>query len=433
MKKQYIMKREDKRKTQKSKRGVLLLATALISATLLTGCEKKMEKIEDFATYATSVQEIVIPEGVKVVALGEATHGNVEFQQLKKEVFQQLVETTQIRAFVLEGDFGGCALINQYIHGGEGDIKEITKLLGYRIYRTDYMKNLIEWMREYNETASPEEQVRIYGMDMQYDGRCIALLKQFYEKVDGEKAATYSERMDALFGTEEDAYRTEDYDEILAFLQELQKDVEECKEDYSAVTSASESEYALCEIQNLIYYMEYREKENFSSKYRDNCMFENVKWVLTQEESLGHPAIMISGHNGHITKNQSTAYTFLGHQLFEELGDSYFAIGTDYYNTSCNVPGENGRIIFENCSEDPIAYQVADMPENVYYLDFVKAKESTELSKLLSEKMSTGSLGEGYSATMKYVKATTHVYHAPQDMYDAMIYVYEATPIEIWE
>ena len=41
---------------------------------------------EEFAKYAEPVQSLTIPEGVRVVALGEASHGNSEFQQLKRDV-----------------------------------------------------------------------------------------------------------------------------------------------------------------------------------------------------------------------------------------------------------------------------------------------------------------------------------------------------------
>lgn len=34
------------------------------------------------------VEDISIPEQAKIVALGEATHGNQEFQQLKLDVFK---------------------------------------------------------------------------------------------------------------------------------------------------------------------------------------------------------------------------------------------------------------------------------------------------------------------------------------------------------
>lgn len=409
-----------------------IMVTTML-ATSLTGCGKPA-KIDDFEKYAGTVADITVPEGVKVVALGEATHGNNEFQQLKLDVFKQLVETTDIRAFVLEGDFGGCALVNNFVQGGEGDSKEITELLGYNIYRTDNMKELVEWMRDYNATAEENDKVRIYGVDMQYDGRCVKLINAFYEKASAGKAAEVAAKIKELLGEDEDTYKPEDFDQIVALTEELTKDIEDNREAYAAATSELEVEYALCELRNLVYYMEYREKVNYSSKYRDNCMFENTKWIVEQEEKLGHSAVMLSGHNGHITKNLSTVATFLGNQLYEEYGEGYFAIGTDYYNTSDNVPDQNrNRVVKKFCSGDPLAYQVGDMDTNIAYLDFAKAAESEELSKLINNKMGTGSLGEQYSVMMKVMPNLTHVYFAPSEMYDAMIYVYDATPIEVWE
>ena len=75
---------------------------------------------EEFFAYAEPVETITVPESAKIIALGEATHGNAEFQQLKLEVFKQLVKKNGVRAFALEGDCGGCEQVNRYIHGGEG-------------------------------------------------------------------------------------------------------------------------------------------------------------------------------------------------------------------------------------------------------------------------------------------------------------------------
>ena len=57
--------------------------------------------IEEYAKYAGSVADIKIPENTKIVALGEATHGNVEFQELKLDVSKVLVENYGVRAFTL--------------------------------------------------------------------------------------------------------------------------------------------------------------------------------------------------------------------------------------------------------------------------------------------------------------------------------------------
>ena len=122
---------------------------------------------EEFAKYAQSVEDITIPENAKIIALGEATHGNVEFQQLKLDVFKQMVEDYGVRAFVLEGDYGGCEQVNRYIHGGEGTAQEAAAAIGFAIYRTDEMAELISYMKQYNESAAEGEDLRFYGSDMQ--------------------------------------------------------------------------------------------------------------------------------------------------------------------------------------------------------------------------------------------------------------------------
>lgn len=418
----------------KKKKIIVLAALILVMAVLIVSLfEKAPAKINDFATCTTDIDGIEIPDNVRIVALGEATHGNVEFQELKLSVFKHLVETTDTRAFVLEGDFGGCALINDYIQGGDGDIHEITSQLGYKIYRTDTMKTLIEWMREYIETASDEERVRLYGVDMQYDLRCLKILSNFYSKIDSAKATRFDSEYKGIFGEEEDNYNSDNYDDIINWINSWSSDIESNSEAYKELTSDYEVSYASRAFTNLIYYLEYREKENYNSKYRDNCMFENTNWILDEENLLGHSCIMLSGHNSHLTKNHSTSFTFLGNQLHEKYGDSYFVIGTDYYYTNCNLPNNGERINAKFCSKDPLAYQLHYTNEDMAYLDFTKAHESEELTKLLSTNMSTGSLGEQYSAIMKINPLSTHVYCAPEDMFDAMIFVYEANPIVVWD
>jgi erythromycin esterase len=122
---------------------------------------------EEFAAYAGTIEDITIPEQAQIIALGEATHGNVEFQQLKLDVFKGMVEHYGIRAFALEGDYGGCEQVNRYIHGGEGTAQEAATAIGFAIYRTEEMTNLISFMRQYNESAVEGEDLRFYGFDMQ--------------------------------------------------------------------------------------------------------------------------------------------------------------------------------------------------------------------------------------------------------------------------
>lgn len=122
---------------------------------------------EEFSKYATSVSALTVPDEAQIVALGEATHGNKEFQRLRLDVLQVLVEKYGVRAFALEGDFGGCEAINRYIHGEGGTAAEALSATGFAIYRTEEMENLVEWMRDCNASAAQGDDLRFYGFDME--------------------------------------------------------------------------------------------------------------------------------------------------------------------------------------------------------------------------------------------------------------------------
>ena len=99
---------------------------------------------EEFLKYADSISEIAVPNETQIVALGEAAHGNKEFQQLRLDVFQVLVEKYGVRAFALEGDCGGCEAIDRYIHGADGTSAEVLSETGFVIYSTDEMEKLVD-------------------------------------------------------------------------------------------------------------------------------------------------------------------------------------------------------------------------------------------------------------------------------------------------
>ena len=78
----------------------------------------------------------------------------------------------------LEGDYGGCEQVNRYIHGGEGTAQEAAAAIGFSIYRTEEMAELISYMRQYNESALEGEDLRFYGFDMQRISYSMRFLKE---------------------------------------------------------------------------------------------------------------------------------------------------------------------------------------------------------------------------------------------------------------
>ena len=166
-----------------------------------------------------------------------------------------------------------------------------------------------------------------------------------------------------------------------------------------------------------------------SSEYRDEKMAENVSWIKDYEKNS---RIMIAGHNGHIGKKEPM-YKNMGENLLEKYKKLYFAIGTDFYKTKVNIKTmqKNQRTIQKFISADPFAYGAKNY-NNSYYLDFSKVKDG-DSKNLLDSKIKMGSLGEGYTWVMKFIPYSYRIEKSPKEIFDSMIFVYQASPIKIIE
>lgn len=380
----------------------------------------------EFMQCADQVDNIKIPEKTKIVALGEASHGNVEFQQLKLSLFQNLVENEGIRAFALEGDYGGCEYVNRYIHGGEGTARQAAAAIGFAIYRTDEMADLISYMRKYNETAKDGDDLRFYGFDMQ---RWSYNLQYLIEAC--EKAGIDVTELKKLEDTEEQhsEYDVEQQSKVITKIkEELQKT------DVKDIAQADHLADTL--LQNISFGKVFNSALE-GNALRDKLMAENVMWILSMEEQRGNSCIFISGHNGHIERsgNYGTDNRVMGNILSDELGEGYFAIGTDFYKTNCNLPKNNGnRITHTFYSYDPLAKAAKKAGYDMCWLDFSKIPEDSQLKEQIKDHVSMGSLGEGYSAFfMSIFPQSYRISQSPEKLYDGMIFVTNAHPIEIRE
>lgn len=371
--------------------------------------------VNEFKAYAKSVDEISIPQECNIIALGEATHGNKEFQQLKLEVFKKLVEENHVRSFALEGDFGGCEEVNQYIQGGDGKTKEIVKKIGFQIYQTEEMVQLIEYMRAYNQNADENDQLRFYGFDMQRIAYSVSALKRECINKDIDIFP-----LDLL--VHDGSWNQDVSDEMKKdMLMEL-KTTLEMKESKDEVIHCVDMLLQNLEVMH--------RKETDGSLLRDQYMAENVAWILQQEQLRGNRSIFISGHNEHVAKWGS--YDSMGKLLSKQY--QYYVIGTDFYQTRCNLPAENHkRTIQTFYSHDPLAKTAKLAGFDKCWLDFSSLLEGTEIKKCADEYTYMGTLGESYSIMNRFLPPSYRMFQPPATLYDSMIYVSSATPTKIIE
>lgn len=418
------IKAEKKRKRKKINRIIdIIFIIAFLLYTFVPVAMAKI-KIKNFDSYAQDVNTIVVPE-VTITALGEATHGNVEFQELKLTVFQQLVEQGY-HAFALEANYGDCAVINDWIQGGDGTLEEMTQLLSFRIYHTEQMEELLGWMREYNSHVSSDKQLRFYGFDIQgMSAEANHILSYCRENhiTEIEEYAKQLKEMDMPI----EYFSEEQASELFAVVDSVKKILK----NYSNEES-SEYRRALHEADIIYYGIDMNRDESLYSSKRDEYMAENVHWIVEEEKNFKNSHVFISAHNGHVAK-KDISYKVMGQYLAEDYGEDYFVIGTDYFKTECNMPKLDGeRTTHQFTSADPLAAQVKRMETNMVYLDFNSVPETErKLYNIIHSKMYMGSLSEAYSPIMKILAYTNRIYKIPSEFYDSMILVYEATPTKV--
>ena len=381
---------------------------------------------EEFAKCAGDISYITIPDSVRIIGLGEATHGNVEFQQLKLDVFKLMVEKYSVRAFALEGDYGGCEAVNRYIHGGPGTAQEAAAAIGFPIYRTKEMAQLIDWMRNYNATAKEGEDLRFYGFDMQlYENNYKYLL---------EAAKTYevpTTELEKLWDKSEGKYSAS----ITA--DQKAKVIEKVKQallQLNDSTTVQAVHFADMLLQNIAV-GKVMDDGSKGIALRDSLMFVNTHWIMEQEEARGNECIFISGHNGHIERRHDygTIGKAMGALLANELGKAYFAIGTDFYKATVSLPkGKSGkRRNHTFFSKDPLAEAAKKCGYETCWLDFSRIPDSTTLKHQITEYTWMGDVGEGYSPLMAIFPQAYRDWVSPTLLYDGVILVTEAQPIVV--
>ena len=381
---------------------------------------------KEFAMYAGGVSDITIPDTLRIIALGEATHGNVEFQQLKLDVFKLAVEKYGVRAFALEGDYGGCEAVNLYIHGGAGTAQEAAAAIGFPIYRTKEMAQLIDWMRNYNATAKEGEDLRFYGFDMQlYENNYKYLL---------EAAKTFTiptVELENLWDKSEGKYSASfTADEKAKVIEKIKLDLLQLNDS----TTAQAVHFADMLLQNIAVG---KVMDNMSKgiALRDSLMFVNTHWIMAQEASRGNECIFISGHNGHIQRvhDYGKDGKAMGALLSDELGEAYFAIGTDFYKARVSLPkGKNSkRSNHTFFSKDPLAEAAKKCGYETCWLDFSSIPENYTLYSRVSEYTWMGDVGEGYSPLMVFFPMSYRDWVSPKSLYDGVIIVSNAHPIVV--
>jgi len=139
-----------------------------------------------------------ILKDVKIVALGESTHGTREMFQLKHRLLEFLVTEMGFNAFALEASYAACDPINEYVLHGKGDLSTVLTSQGYVVWDTEEMAQMIAWIREFNKNAPEKKKVKFYGLDISNNENGRKMIIGYLKNVAPERV-TATDRYFELF------------------------------------------------------------------------------------------------------------------------------------------------------------------------------------------------------------------------------------------
>jgi len=370
-----------------------------------------------------------IPEkfaNAKIFGFGEATHHGREFFNIKAKFFKYLVRTQNVKTFIMEEAYPAESGINEWISGGEGDVKTIMNNFSIRVWYTREVLDLLKWMRNYNLSHTKEEPIRFYGMDIQNGKNINQEIRDFIDKNKINIDENLLTIMDSCSNKTINNYKSEDWWQLqLPKLNKLKQQLLNSK------IASNEYESVIRAINYLISYTEYssydKDEYPISTQFRDQKMFENVKWIV-ENESNNHKAF-IWAHNEHINNLGKYAYDSglinLGAHLKFFYKSDYYSVYFDFGKgdlaglvTRRNKPNYWDLYHVDKPFRNTYAQTLMKANENIYFVDMENALRGSAKQFFEDEKKQLLTPSNGYDPKHKSIIKKKY-----SKMFDGLIFV----------
>lgn len=142
-----------------------------------------------------------------VFALGEPTHAEPAFARLRNELFPQLVDRG-FRSIAIESDRVAALAVNDFVQDGVGTLDAVMRAgFSHGWGDQDANRQLVAWMRDYNEHRPAEERLAFHGFDGQMENMTAPSPRRYLEYARDYLKLDLD--LDHLLGDDERWHRTE--------------------------------------------------------------------------------------------------------------------------------------------------------------------------------------------------------------------------------
>lgn len=274
-------------------------------------------------------------KSVRIVGLGEATHGSREFFQFKHRMLAFLASEMHFRVFTMEASHAACENINEYILYGKGDPAKALASLGFWTWDTEEVSAMIEWMRSFNSKVEESERIRFYGFDIQHNEPAFATVSEYLKRTAPEhlpeaeaafRPLRLSDRQLLGFSKRSDSERAAE----MARLRDLASFLKSHQDSFVRKTSSAEFDRVVEATRIIIQFddayssplVDSQNPDESLNAKRDRYMAENFQSLLGREKPDAR--VVVWAHNGHIAAGPGSG---MGSYLRKSFGDAYYAFG----------------------------------------------------------------------------------------------------------
>jgi erythromycin esterase len=352
-----------------------------------------------------------------VVGLGEATHGTRECFELKARVVRHLVEERGLRLLAIEAAFADTMAVDAYVRGErDGDPAAAVAEMGFWTWSTAAVRDLVAWLRAFNDGRDPGDRVRVFGVDVQDIGGSATALREYLEEsVPADDALADDLRaLEAGIDYRPDGAE-DDGESAVERLESVAPAVATHLDDHRAacVTATGERAFRVARRHATVlgraaeFWRLMVDGDDLvplaATEARDEAMADNVAWL---REHAGRDRVAVWAHSGHVKRGQTDWFdgdaAAMGEFLAREFGDDYYALGFDFHHGAFHARDSDAddmelREFAVDCGrDDALAQTLYATDRDLAFLDFDAAREAG-LGDWLDRTHPVRSIGGGYS------------------------------------
>jgi erythromycin esterase len=381
----------------------------------------------------------------KIVMIGEASHGSLEFYRWRSAITQTLISQYGFNFVCIEGDWPSSQHVNEFVKNNTHE--DSVQTLGHFdrwptwMWANTEVSDFIEWQKKYN--LDFQKSVGFHGLDVYSLFDSMDQVIRILNKIDPESAVKAEKYFTCLNAFSRDE---------MTYARSLFKAPEGCKNEIINVledlltgrleAKATGTDEYLDLIQNAKilrhaedYYRAMIFGEQNSWNVRDQHMFDTLESLLHHYGN--HSKGIVWAHNSHIgdyraTEMVSQGEISLGGLAREILGDEHVGL--------IGMGTNNGAVLASDAWDGPAEIKIIPpgkpLSAEAYFHQLSKKLNSPNLFSIFDQSSKTGSL-----ATSVPHRAIGVVYEPDSEIrrnyvqsslshrYDAFIYIDETNPI----